>query len=378
MPDSHQVQNHLAEARKRKGIGAAQLATQVGVSRQTIYAIESGAYVPNTLVSLQLARILDTTVEQLFEFTPAQNFDGEITEVTFLGEVSGLKPGQPLRLCSVGTHIVAVVPDETSWGIAPADAVLLAPLAKTKSTPNARVRILGDKWRNSARILLAGCDPSVSFLVQALQAQGCELIVAYENSTRALEILRAGFAHVAGTHLVRGSEGHTELAPITKDFPRNSIAVIAYADWEEGFIVANGNPKRIFDVADLARAGVRFVNREPGAGCRHLLDDLLRSEHIAQSRINGYKQVASGHLQAARLVRSGQADCCISTSAVAQALALSFVPLARKPYQLVLRRALLQDPSIQLLLQTLGRASFRREVEVCTGYSMTAAGDRLL
>ncbi len=378
MKDHPQVRNHLAELRKRSGIGAAQLAAQVGVSRQTIYAIESGAYVPNTLVSLQLARILGTAVEQLFELAPIQSPEGEIAFAIFLGDTSALKPGSPLRLCSVGAHIVAVASEETHWGLAPADATLLDPLSKSKSTPTARVRILGHKWKDSPRILLAGCDPSVSFLAQALQAQGCELIIAYENSTRALQILRAGLAHVAGTHLARGTTGKPELATIIKDFPRNSVAVIAYADWEEGFVVAEGNPKRIHSAIDLTRHGVQFVNRESGAGCRRLLDDLLRSERIPFSRVNGYKRISTGHLQAARLVREGKADCCISTRAVAQACGLNFIPLARKPYQFVLRRAQLREPSIQLLLQTLARASFRREVEVCTGYSMTAAGDRLL
>jgi molybdate-binding protein/DNA-binding XRE family transcriptional regulator len=364
--------------RKRSGIGAAQLAAQVGVSRQTIYAIESGAYVPNTLVSLQLARILGTTVEQIFEIAPAQNSDGEITAAAILGDTSALKPGQPLRLCTVGTHTVAVAPEETSWGLAPADAVLLNPIGKNKSVPTGRVRLLSDKWQNSPRLLLAGCDPSVSFLVQALQAQACELIVAYENSMRSLELLRAGLAHVAGTHLARGTTGKPDLSVLTKGFTRNSIAVIAYADWEEGFVVAPGNPQQVHGVADLTRDGVRFVNRETGAGCRHLLDDLLRSERIPATHVNGYKRVAPGHLHAARLVRANQADCCISTRAVAQAMALDFIPLARKPYQLVMRRTQLDQHPIQLLLQTLGRASFRREVEVCTGYSMSAAGDRLL
>src|ERR1035438_5580306 len=42
------IQNRLAETRKRRGVGAAGLAGRVGVSRQTIYAIEAGTYVPNT------------------------------------------------------------------------------------------------------------------------------------------------------------------------------------------------------------------------------------------------------------------------------------------------------------------------------------------
>ena len=46
------VQNNLAAIRKARGVGAAELAKKVGVTRQTIYAIEAGNYVPNTEVTM--------------------------------------------------------------------------------------------------------------------------------------------------------------------------------------------------------------------------------------------------------------------------------------------------------------------------------------
>jgi molybdate-binding protein len=287
-----------------------------------------------------------------------------------------MQPGQPLRLCNVDRHLVAVAPESGGWCLPTADAVLLeSPRAGKHS---AKVRILGDKWKKSPRILLAGCDPSVSFLAQSLQTQGCELVVTYENSSRSLEFLRQGWVHVAGTHMVDKATGKTDLLPITKMFGRNAIAVISYAIWEEGLVIAQGNPKHITGIADLARKDVHFTNREPGAGCRRLLDDLMLELVISAKQIKGYEKITSGHLPAARLVRSGEVDCCISTQAVARALALDFIPLAQKPYHLVIRRSQLKYPPIQTLLEILGRASFRREVEAYTGYSMRTSGDRLV
>ncbi|NLR61620.1 helix-turn-helix transcriptional regulator [Chitinophaga polysaccharea] len=42
------------------------LAKKVGVSRQTINTIESGKYVPSTVLALKIARIFDVTVETIF------------------------------------------------------------------------------------------------------------------------------------------------------------------------------------------------------------------------------------------------------------------------------------------------------------------------
>ena len=50
--------NRLAEIRKSRGLPAIHLATQADITRQAIYAIEAGTYIPNTAVALRLARAL--------------------------------------------------------------------------------------------------------------------------------------------------------------------------------------------------------------------------------------------------------------------------------------------------------------------------------
>lgn len=44
-----------------------QLAEAVGVSRQTIHAIENGRFVPSTLLALKIARLFSKPVEELFQ-----------------------------------------------------------------------------------------------------------------------------------------------------------------------------------------------------------------------------------------------------------------------------------------------------------------------
>jgi DNA-binding XRE family transcriptional regulator len=52
------VINNLAQLRRKRGLTAIELAKEIGVTRQTIYAMETGAYVPNTLVALKLSQVL--------------------------------------------------------------------------------------------------------------------------------------------------------------------------------------------------------------------------------------------------------------------------------------------------------------------------------
>lgn len=66
-----EIRTRLRELRTSRGLPAAKLAGLVGVSRQTIYAIEDGSYIPNTAVALRLASVLDVGVEDLFQI-PAE------------------------------------------------------------------------------------------------------------------------------------------------------------------------------------------------------------------------------------------------------------------------------------------------------------------
>ena len=60
--------NRVRELRQRgDGLTQQQLAEAVGVSRQTIIAIESGRYRPSLEVALKIARAFDQPVESVFQ-----------------------------------------------------------------------------------------------------------------------------------------------------------------------------------------------------------------------------------------------------------------------------------------------------------------------
>jgi putative transcriptional regulator len=57
--------------RTGSGMTQAQLAEAVGVSRQTVNALEAGNYAPSVYLALRVAAVLTTTVEELFAVGPA-------------------------------------------------------------------------------------------------------------------------------------------------------------------------------------------------------------------------------------------------------------------------------------------------------------------
>jgi putative transcriptional regulator len=61
------VKNTLKVERAKKNLTQADLAKLIMVSRQTIHAIESGKYVPSTVLALKIAHIFEITIEEVFE-----------------------------------------------------------------------------------------------------------------------------------------------------------------------------------------------------------------------------------------------------------------------------------------------------------------------
>lgn len=65
-----ELSNRVREVRTTAGLTQAALANTVGVSRQTIIAIEQGGYTPSIKLALLLASALHTPVEELFSLHP--------------------------------------------------------------------------------------------------------------------------------------------------------------------------------------------------------------------------------------------------------------------------------------------------------------------
>src|ERR1019366_4957366 len=164
------------------------------------------------------------------------------------------------------------------------------------------------------------------------QDAGIELVLAHRNSSQALDLLKEGCVHVAGTHLRDEASGESNLPEIGRLFAKNSVAVIAFAVWEEGILTARGNPKNVRGIEDFSRKDVAIVNREEGSGSRALLDARLQRARIESRSVRGYAQMAPGHLPATWQVQTGGVDCCLAIRAVARVFGPGFIPLVSERY----------------------------------------------
>ncbi len=237
-----------------------------------------------------------------------------------------------------------------------------------------RVELLGEQLPAEHAIVVLGCDPAVTLLAAALRSRGVEMVCFEAASRAALEGLARGEAHVAGCHLLDTETGRYNAPWISRLVPFG-CTVVGFAVWEQGLIVAPRNPRRIRDVSDLARPGIRLVNREPGAGARLLLDLCLAQARIDPGTLDGYERLASGHLAVAEAVRAGLADVGVGVRAAALAKGLDFIPLGQERYDLVVPNHFLDLPGVTALLDALRRPDLRQQVESLGGYDIAPMGE---
>src|SRR5260370_4650259 len=185
-----QTRTQLHEIRQRRGVSAARIATLAGVSRQTIHAIEAGEYVPNTTLALQLSKVLEVRVEELFSLEDDLAAAPKPVTVDLIGTGEPARKGQGVRICQVGKKTIGVSAASQAAMLPMADGVIVE---SSNRTHQAEVHIFQSDPEEGKRLLMAGWDPGMSLLTRHLEpfATG-DLVVAQASRRQALEWLNEG------------------------------------------------------------------------------------------------------------------------------------------------------------------------------------------
>ena len=217
-------------------------------------------------------------------------------------------------------------------------------------------------------------DITLDVIAQHLAEKNRRLASANAGSLGGLVALRRGEAHLAGSHLLDPKSGEYNLSYIRQYLPGVPVRVIKLVDRQQGLIVRKGNPDTIQSLEDLIRPGIRYVNRQRGAGTRVLLDYHLARLLIQPEKLIGYNQEEYTHLAVAAAIASDRADCGLGIAAAAQALDLDFIPLFQERYDLVIPLEYCDSPLLAPLFELLGDPSFQQAVSAMPGYDVSGMG----
>lgn len=240
-------------------------------------------------------------------------------------------------------------------------------------------RVLADALDGTQQVLsvLASHDLALPLLRDQAAAQGLHLELKFAGSIDALRALAEGRCTVAGFHVPPLADARNPFALGLKPLLEpGRHKLIGCTRRQQGLLVPKGNPLALHSVADLARRGVRVVQRQPGSGTRLLTEYLLAEAGLAGAPLHE-ALVEDSHLAVAAAVASDLGDVGLGVAAAAAAFGLDFVPLVEEDYFLVCLDDTLETDAVQRLRKLLARNAWAQAVATLPGYRSEQAGEVL-
>ena len=276
-----------------------------------------------------------------------------------------LTRGQGASLTTLGEKLV--------W----ADRRIAARLAPIFDSLSAELAAEFERVRADAQPVLrihASHGYAVAILRDLLAARNVPVELHFRTSVDAFASMCQSKCEIAGFHVPNGALQAPTLEPFTRLFKPRTQTLINLITRRQGLMVAKGNPKAIHTIADLARPGIRFVNRQQGSGTRTLLEVLLQRDAIDSHAINGYEIVEFTHDAVAAYIASSMADVGFGVEPGARKFDLDFVPLVNERYFLACHTSALTTDPVKQVLSILRGNEFRALINNQRGLDSVDAG----
>ena len=299
--------------------------------------------------------------------------------------VSGLKYQEfvRVRMGCVGGRLMASPLSRGSGVVSSfmkADGILEVPqgLEGYEAGEEVNVRLLSPRSKLENTLVVIGShDPLLDELADMLHLENPELYMSssHVGSMGGIMAIRRGEAHAAGCHLLDTADGSYNRSFIRKYFPKGDVRLISCVGRQQGLMVARGNPLNIRKFSDIARDGVRYVNRQKGSGTRILTDYLCKREHVDASAIYGYDREELTHTSVAAQIVSGSADAGMGIYSAAKLYDLDFIPICIEEYDLIIPDHAWDTPMVRSLLTILKSDAFREKILSLGGYTVDNPGE---
>lgn len=126
------------------------------------------------------------------------------------------------------------------------------------------------------------------------------LQLSFSGSLGGLIALAEKNADLAGCHLWDEATDTYNESFVRKLLPGQKVALLTLAHRRVGLIFMPGNPAGLNNLTDLAKPGIRFINRQQGSGTRVWLDAQFHRAGINPLSVAGYQDEKMTHSEVAR------------------------------------------------------------------------------
>ena len=240
-----------------------------------------------------------------------------------------------------------------------------------------RVRILNPKKKLKNTLVVIGShDPLLDELADLVHSENHSMYLssAHVGSMGGIMAIRRGEAHVAGIHLLDTETGEYNHSYVKKYFPHGGVYLVRCVGRQQGLMLQKGNPLGIQSFADIAKDGVRYVNRQKGSGTRVLMDYLCDKHGVDRDRIYGYVREEMTHNSVAVQIAGDSADAGMGIFSTAKLYDLDFLPICVEEYDLLIPETVWNTAMVRQLIRTLKSEEFKARIEAMGGYTLDRPG----
>ncbi len=241
-----------------------------------------------------------------------------------------------------------------------------------------RVSLLTSKKRLKSTLVVIGShDPLLDELADLIHRDNHSMFLssAHVGSMGGVMAVRRGEAHAAGIHLLDTETGQYNISYIKKYFPFGGVHLVRCVGRQQGLMLQKGNPLQISSFADIAKDGVRYVNRQKGSGTRILADYLCHTHNIDSESIYGYEREEMTHNSVAVQIAGGSADAGMGIYSAAKLYDLDFIPVCVEEYDLLIPEGVWGSGLIRTLIRTLKSREFKERIDAMGGYTLDRPGE---
>lgn len=336
--------NRVGEFRQKSRLSLSGLAKELGISRQSLYAIEAGDQAPKVYLALALARVLEASVDELFpaesdgKYRVEDQVDGASVFRASVAEIDGRMVVRRSSVAGFGAESAST------------DAIV-------RTTPSGYD--IETRERRSG-FFIDGCDPVLGLMAGRVNEtqMGIKLRWFQGSNKDSLSRLRSQWSHCAFVH---GDESEASLA--------QDGVVIPFGRWRLALCFQSDNPKAIHGLDDICRPDVTFASRDAGSGVRQFLEDAL-SKLACPHDVLASSVVFADHYRVAAAVALGVCDAGVVPVSVAQSVGLDYVIVGTHNSSFVFSKEGYDSAQKAGLFDFISSGSFARELSAFGGYEL--------
>jgi len=222
--------------------------------------------------------------------------------------------------------------------------------------------------RGRPNVMLGSHDPLLEW---ALRESKSGMAMFFDGSMDGVERFAEGDGIATGLHVYEPATKTWNEHTIRSRFDNKPVVLSQWIWRERGLIFRPEHDGRITGIDSIA--GLKLVPRQAEAGSQHLLEYILEDAGIDIQKLET-ADVARTETDAALAVSDGSGDVTLGLKSLAKQYRLSFVPVMRERFDLLVDRRAWFDPPMQTFFAFCMSDTFRKRVADFGGYDIDGMG----